>query len=176
MRIIRNRHFGCIGIISVSLLLGCWLTPQPKSADNQSKPAELLQSGVYGINMLQEPSATWITDHADLLELYKNLNKRHGGDDGNPPEMDFNIYGVLFLEMGQKSTGGYAFSFNPSHSHVVASQTVIQVEWNVPLEGTIVTQVLTSPYILLKVKKTEINSILVLDQNGRPLFEIPIKL
>jgi len=176
MRIIRNQHFGCIGIISISLLLGCWFTPQPESADNQSDPAELLQSGAYGISMLQEPSATWITDHADLLELYKNLNKRHSGDDGNPPEMDFNIYGVLFLEMGQKSTGGYAFSFNPSHSHVVASQTVIQVGWNVPPEGAIVTQVLTSPYILLKVKKTEINTILVLDQNGRSLFEIPIKL
>jgi hypothetical protein len=175
MRKIQIWHFRFFVIIFIGLLSGCWFTQQPESADNGSAPAELLYSGVYGISRLQEASATWISNHTALSELFKELNERRGGNGGSPPEMDFKSYGVLFLEMGQKSTGGFSINFNPSLTRVVGGQLAIHVDWVVPKEGKLVTQVVTSPFILLKIMHTNIDSILVWDQNMTSLFKIPIE-
>ena len=93
--------------------------------------------------------------------MFKELNERRGGNDGSPPEMDFKSYGILFLEMGQKPTGGFSINFDPSLTRVVGGQLAIHVGWVVPKEGKLVTQVVTSPFILLKIMHVNIDSILV---------------
>ena len=175
MQKIQSWHFRLFLIIFIGLLSGCWLTQQPESADNGSAPAELLYSGVYGISRLQEASATWISNHTALSELYAKLNEHHGGNNDSPPEMDFKSYGVFFLEMGQKPTGGFSINFNPSLTRVVGGQLTIHIDWVAPKEGKFVTQVVTSPFILLKIMHTNIDSILVWDQNKTSLFKIPIE-
>ncbi len=68
MRILIFRYFRFLLFILLGLLSSCWPT-QKESAGNGSSLAELLCNGVYGTRMLQEPSATWITNRTSL-ELY----------------------------------------------------------------------------------------------------------
>ncbi len=168
------RYFRFLLIILLGLLSGCLLTQQDSAGDG-SKPAELLYSGVYGTRTMHGPSALWITNRLDLEQVYSNLNKRHLKDAVAPPDIDFDVYGVLFLEMGQKPTGGYAIDFSPSLSRVIHKQAVINIFWKVPDEGVLLTQTVTSPFMLLKVQRVGRTSIRVIDQVEHPLFEISIK-
>jgi hypothetical protein len=174
MRYKKIRHFRFLLVILLGLLSGCWLTQQ-ESAGDSSNPVELLRSGVYGARTLRKSSAAWITNHTALKHVYSALNKRQLKDGETLPNIDFNTCGVLFLEMGQRPTGGYSIDFTPSLSRVVDKQAIIHVSWNTPEEGVLLTQAVTSPFMLLKIHRVDIASIAVLDQNEQPLFEIPVK-
>jgi hypothetical protein len=161
-------------MILLGLLSGCWLVQQEPSAAG-SNPAELLNKGVYGSRTLHDASATWITDRMALEEVYSALNKRQLKNDETLADMDFEAYGVLFLEMGQQQTGGYTIDFVPSLSRVVNGQAVIKILWNTPNEGAYVTQAMTSPFMLLKINLAGITSIRVVDRDEETLFEIPLQ-
>ena len=173
MRYNKIRHFRFLLVILLGLLSGCCLTQQESTGDS-SHPIELLRSGVYGARTLQDSSATWITTRAALEHVYSALGKRQLKDSVALPDIDFDTYGVLFLEMGQRPTGGYSIDFTPSQSCVVDKQAVIITSWNTPEEGVFLTQAVTSPFMLLKIRRIDIVSIAVLDQNEQPLFEIPM--
>jgi hypothetical protein len=158
-------------ILLLGLLSGCWLT-QKDSVGNASNHAELLRSGVYGTRTLQESSASWITNRMALVETISNLDKHQIESGGELPEIDFEIYGILLLEMGQRPTGGYAINFDSSLSYVVDKKVVIHVILKPPAEGMVVTQAVTSPFMLLKIRHVDITSISVLDQNEQALFEL----
>ena len=160
-------------ILLLGLLSGCWLT-QKDSVGNASNHAELLRSGVYGTRALQESSASWITNRTTLEQTYSNLGKHQIESGGELPEIDFETFGILLLEMGQRPTGGYAISFDPSLSSVVDKKSIIHVIWKTPKDGVIVTQAVTSPFMLLKIRHADITSISVLDQNEQSLFELSI--
>ncbi len=161
-------------LIMVGMLYGCWFNQQPQGAGGSSVRAELLLKGTYGIRTLAEPSATWIKDQASLATLYQNLNARLGGKGVETPQIEFNNFGVLFLEMGRKPSGGYAINFDPSKTQVDNDQLTIHVNWDSPAQGMTVTQVITSPFIVLKIMHTDITLIQVLDQKNQTLFETHI--
>ena len=167
------RSFRLFLVLLLGLLCGCWLT-QKESAGDGFQPAELLHSGVYGTRTLQEPSATWITNRTALERVYSALNKRQLPNDDRLPNIDFDTHGVLFLEMGQRPTGGYAIHFNASLSRFLDDKAIIHVFWNTPKDGLVLTQAVTSPFMLLKIRRTELVSLLVVDQDKRPLFELSI--
>ena len=113
-------------ILLLGLLSGCWLT-QKESVGNGYALAELLHSNVYGTRVLEDASATWITDHTTLEQTYSSLGK-HQIDTGKVlPEIDFETYGILLVEMGQKPTGGYAINFDPSLSCLIDKKAIIHV-------------------------------------------------
>jgi len=174
MRYKKIRHFRFLLVILLGLLSGCWLTQQ-ESAGNDSIPAELLRSGVYGSRTLQDSSATWITNRKALEAVSSALSKRQIKDGEVLPDIDFERYGVLYLEMGQKPTGGYSIDFIPSLSRMIDKQAFIRISWNTPKEGVLLTQAVTSPFMLLKIRRAHITSIVVLNQDEQPLFEIPIE-
>ena len=173
IKVIRQLRF--LLIIFLGLLSGCWFTLHD-APGNGSKPAELLRSGVHGTRTLQPPAVTWITDRTALKQVYTALNRHSIGNNVELPDINFDLYGVLLIEMGQKSTGGYAIKFDPSHARVLENQTIIHVSWNTPPDGAMLTQAITSPFILLKIQRTGIASIAVLDQREQLLFEISINL
>ena len=168
-----NRLRFCV-IILLGLLSGCWFS-QHNSMGNGTNFAELLYSGTFGNLDLQDASATWITDHTSLEQFYTALSKHHVNGDNKALEIDFKKYGVLLLEMGQKPTGGYSIIYEPSKSNIADRQAVIHVTWNVPQDGMVTTQALTSPFLLIKVWRCDLNSIIVLDQKEQTLFELSIK-
>ena len=174
MRILIFRCFRFLLVVLFGLLSGCWLT-QHESIGAQSNPAELLRKGVYGSCTLYDASGSWVTNPMALENIYAALNKRQLKDGVVLPNIDFEKYGVLFLEMGQRPTGGYTIDFSPSLSRVIDKQAIIKISWNMPQEGLLLTQAVTSPFILLKIYRADITSIIVVDQNEKILFEIPVR-
>jgi len=170
MKTIQFHFFRFLLILMIALLSGCWLT-QKDSTGHDTNPVELLASGVHGSRMLQESSATWITNTTTLEQVYSSLNKHQMGNYTAVPDIDFDSYGILLLEMGQRPTGGHAVHFNPSLSCVVDKKAVIHVILKSPAKGMVVTQALTSPFMLFKVRHVDLTSISVLGQNEQPLFE-----
>lgn len=167
------RHFRSLLIILFGLLSGCWPS-QEKGAGDNFNPAEFLCSGVYGARTAQNPSAMWITNRTLLEQVYSLLNKRQLQDGEALPDIDFDVYGVLLLEMGQRPTGGYDIDFVPSLSRVINKQAVIYISWNTPDKGVLLTQAMTSPFLMLKIYRADITSIVVVDQDEQLLFEIPV--
>jgi hypothetical protein len=70
-----------------------------------------------------------------------------------PPEVDFSSYMVIAVFMGQKPTGGHSIEI----VKVVegAGKVTVNVVKNYPPPGTAVPQVLTQPYHIVKVRRTE---------------------
>ncbi len=164
-----------LALIIISMFYGCWFTQQSQGmGSSNSARAELLLKGTYGIRPDEEPAATWIKDQATLNTLYQNLNARQSGKSVDIPQIDFNNFGILLLEMGQKPSGGYSLNFDPSKTRVDDGMLLVHVSWNVPADGMTVSQAVTSPFVLLKLNYLSISSILAVDQNSRSLFEIPI--
>ena len=159
----------------IGMPYGCWFTQQSQGMGTNPSNAELLLKGTYGIRTDEEPAATWIKDQATLDAFIQKLNVRQGGKSMEMPQIDFTKFGVLLLEMGQKPSGGYAINFDPSKTKTTNNQLEIHLDWGVPAQGMSVTQAVTSPFILLKAKYTNISSILVLGQNNRSRFEVPIE-
>jgi hypothetical protein len=159
----------------VGVPYGCWLNRQSQGTDGGSPRVELLLKGTYGIRTPAEPAATWIKDQATLDALYQKLNTRQSGAVMETPQIDFTKFGVLFLEMGQKPTGGYAINFDASKTQIDRDKLLVHVSWNIPVDGMTVTQAVTSPFIFLKLNYANITSILVLDQNNKSRFEVPIE-
>ena len=168
-------HFRFFVIIFIGLFSGCWFTQQPESADNGSVSAVLLYSGVSGVRTMKDASALWITNRKALEDVFSALSRRQIEDGDVLLDIDFDRYGVLYLEMGQKPTGGYSIDFIPSLSRVIDKQAFINISWNTPGEGVFLTQAVTSPFILIKICRADITSIVVVDQDEQPLFELSIE-
>jgi PrcB C-terminal len=160
-------------ILLLALLSGCWFT-QKSSTGNDTTDVELLHSGVHGNRTPEEPSATWITNLADFEHINAALNKHKMEGGSTLPNVDLQTHGLLLLEMGQKPTGGYAIHFDPQRSRVIENKVVIHVDWNSPAEDMVVTQALTSPFVIIKIPKADIDSIHVFDQDNHRLFELSV--
>lgn len=162
-------------ILLFGLISGCWFNThnQPCNARNL---AELIRSGPHGRASQKSANATWISDPEALQHVFTAIDRHQLGSDGNvAPDIDWRHYGVLFIEMGHKPTGGYSIDVTPSLSRVVDKQALIHISWNTPAEGVLLTQAVTSSYMLLKICRADITSIVVVDQDEQPLFEIPIE-
>lgn len=111
-------------------------------------------------------SSQWITTQKQLDRLYVQLNKQVMGGKPVVPRLDFITSGVLLLNMGKKPTGGYQLKL-PEQTLVIKDDTaVLQVEWIEPSRGAMLTQVLTSPCLLVRMPLAGYRHIRVVDQNN----------
>ena len=81
---------------------------------------------------------------------------------------------MLLIEMGRRSTGGYSVTLGSHAAQVSDDTVVIHVVWNVPDTGAVLAQVVTSPYLLLKLAKGDYRRVVVVDQENEILFEIDV--
>lgn len=168
------RYSHILLILSLVAFYGCWST---KSASTVKSPSfgEILQAGVYGPRILTEPSLTWITNPLQLARIYNELEKNQiSSASPEIPKIDFSTSGVLLIEMGLKLTGGYSLEFSSELSHVIGDRAVISTSWNVPDDNAVVAQVLTSPFLLLKLNRTDFTYVLVVDQKQKEVLKIAV--
>ncbi|KPJ90936.1 MAG: hypothetical protein AMJ53_12645 [Gammaproteobacteria bacterium SG8_11] len=116
---------------------------------------------------LQQAQTRWI-DSADAYRtLFQELNKSYlGGDAQQPPAVDFSQHGVILVAMGQKNTGGYVVDVANQPALLEGDVLKVSVQWREPKKGMMVTQVLTSPCMLLKIPVAPFGRIEIKDQNG----------
>jgi hypothetical protein len=169
-----KRHFLTTLLIPVMLIHGCSLGQNQDNNDTQLW-IESIHSGVYGVSTNQDISIKWITNSEQYVAFITAFNKHKLSDNTTSiPDIDFEHFWVLLIEMGQKSTGGYSVSLNNAASLLSGKNAVIRVNWDTPEKGAVVTQVVTSPYLMLRLLKGNFKKIVVVDQEEKTLFAIDV--
>lgn len=112
-------------------------------------------------------SAVWLDTEDALRTAYGHMTRHSIGADIPPvPTPDFTVYGVLQVFMGQQSTGGYRLRLLSPHVEHLPATALIRLEWLSPPPGTLTTQVITSPCLLLAVPRGDYRTLTVADQSG----------
>jgi|GEM_PF-1067830 len=108
-----------------------------------------IEKGHYGD--IRERKAVRIKNSSEWQTFWQQL---HGNQYPLPPlpQVDFNQYEVLGVLAGQKPTGGYSITI----TQIIDQGNYLEVYINekIPTPGGIVTQVITSPYHLVEINKT----------------------
>ena len=122
-----------------------------------------------------QPAAQWIGAAGDLSVLWQRLGNRFAGSPRPaPPEVDFAEHGVLLLSMGQRPTGGYGLALRDQAVLVVGHSARVDVQWQEPLPGELVPQVLSSPCLLLRLPRGDFAEVRVVDQHDVERFRVSI--
>ena len=68
------------------------------------------------------------------------------------------------IMMGRKSTGGYSLALSAAQTMMEDGWAVIPVQWNVPAEGMMLTQALTSPCLFIAIPRQQYRGIRIVDK------------
>jgi hypothetical protein len=159
-------------LILTMLLPGC-AQSNPRERRQGEAWVKLIASGIHGTSRNRIPSIKWITTPEQFRDVIAELGKQQFSESkGNVPIIDFEQYRVLWIEMGQQTTGGYALSLDQESSDRSSGIAVIRVNWSKPQEGAILAQIITAPYLLLKLAKNNYRRILIKDQGNHILFNV----
>jgi len=131
------------------------------------KPQALFASIQCAVNETGNgPGSQWITTQQQLDRLYGQLNVQLVGKKPVAPKLDFITSGVLLLNMGKKPTGGYQLKLPDQTLAIKDDAVVLQVQWIEPSPGAMLTQVLTSPCLLVRMPLAGYGRIKVVDQDN----------
>ena len=143
-------------------------------------PSELhvgvLTAGTQGGGNRPEPSAGWISSREELEHLFEAQNAQQlpAQDVNGALGLDFSAFRMLMVRMGQKPTAGYNLTLEPESCSISKDTAVISLVWNEPEPGMVAAQVMTHPFILLKISKGGYDKVQVVDQHGQIRFELPV--
>ena len=140
----------------------------------QQTDAVVLYQDIQCDSTTAEPTARWIQDQGGLELAYERLQGPRLGAPNKVPTVDFGEFGVLLIEMGQEPTGGYALHTGEEGMTVEGATAILRIEWQTPEPGAIVTQILTSPCLMLAIPRGDYSRLVVLDQDGTAHFELDI--
>ncbi len=161
-------------VVGLSLLV-CLICACANASGKDVTPMDLnltvIRGGVHEPGPYRDPGIAWITDRDTLDALLIRLNRDTlpAGETGTP-DIDFDRDGVLLIRMGEKPSGGYAIALSPERSCVRDRTAYVAVQWIEPDEGAMVTQALTRPYLLVRMRKGAYRRIVVVDQHGHERF------
>ena len=113
------------------------------------------------------PNAAWIDNQEQLEASIKQIQRGVlGGDPINLPRPDFQNEMALLVEMGQKPTAGYQLELIDSGLYISQNQAYVTLNWVVPPKDRVLAQVISSPCLLLKMKRGDYKTIRVQDNAG----------
>ncbi len=128
-------------------------------------------------NTESSASARWIDNSLQLADVYKQINKNSIGLLDIPvPEIDFSNFAVLVIMMGQRPTGGFFLNIRDEKPVIDKDKLILYIDWIKPPKGAVLSQMISSPYLMLKLKKQGYSQIHVLDQNKQLRIKINIKI
>jgi len=173
-----NRRYGAV------LFFSCWLLPAmvaclaaPElSASKTTLPVEVLTVGGQCFPAPETWTATWISSPKQLRETISRCRAtRIGADQEETPSVDFDRFGVLAVEMGERRSAGYGFDVGKVTAFVEKRTATVNLVHRRPPPGAVTAQMMTSPFLLIRMPLGSYNSIRVMDQEGRLLAEIAIE-
>ena len=163
-----------LAFLLFTCLLGCRAGQTQGNSDLQAW-IQVIDSGIQGISIDRGPSVKWIDSPEQLQRVVAEFGKQRISQfPVFPADIDFHLYRMLLIEMGRRSTGGYSVTLGSHAAQVSDDTVVIHVVWNVPDTGAVLAQVVTSPYLLLKLAKGDYRRVVVVDQENEILFEIDV--
>jgi hypothetical protein len=116
----------------------------------------------------RDGDARWVGSEEEYRAALAELERgRLPGTAPPPAQVDFGTHGVLIVRMGARPTAGYALELASDEVVTDGGTGAVRVNWTEPPEDGMVAQVLTSPCLLIAVRKEGLRAIKVVDQAGR---------
>ena len=113
-------------------------------------------------------ASQWISSQAQLEKLLSPMQRMKIPPPLQPaPTVDFAQYGVLFLSMGQQRTGGYAILLSDEQLRIESGKAQVNIRWQEPEPGMMVTQVITNPCMFIKVPRGKYQIVRAVDQDKK---------
>ena len=137
--------------------------------------AEVVGGGISGPQFGPAPGARWITTAQQWqAQLDQSPRWSYRGKGLTASQVNFEQAGLLLIWMGDKPTGGFAIDLLPEQSSIRQKTAILTVEWIEPAPGAMVTQMLTQPYLLVRIDKNDFNRIEVVDQRGQKHIDLDL--
>jgi hypothetical protein len=168
-------------MLAMVAMVMAWLFACGMGQRGSALPPELsvgvLLAGTQGIDNHQEASAEWIASREELEQLLAGQKARQlpAQDQSAAFDIDFNVSRILIVHMGQKPTAGYSLKLDPDSCSISQETAYISLVLIEPAPGMVAAQVITNPYILLKLSKGDYDAVKVVDQNDQILFNLPVE-
>jgi hypothetical protein len=144
-------HFSSALIVLLTMMAGT------TTGYGDSSPLRTIAEGAFsGITQARQEV---IKDQAAWSKLWRQHNRK-AQPAGKVPEIDFAKEMVLVVTMGQQRTGGYAIEIVKVES--AKGRLRISVNHQSPPPGAMVIQVLTAPFHMVAVAKSELKPEFVL--------------
>ncbi len=151
--------------VTVVLVAGCRETASAPAAEPIALPLTMVVAGHQCGGPSPAPSVQWI-DGPDALNTAGSRNDEIEAFVSRSP-IDWSRYGLVWIRMGQKPTGGFGLRLASSEALAEHGAAIVKVQWLEPRKGDYVTQMITSPCMLLKLPRSGFKEIAVVDQSGR---------
>jgi hypothetical protein len=147
-------------------LIACMPAPAADSAEGKRIPLRILyQDGLCGGNR-PTPSVRLVADSDQLKRIFIESKWRLVGQSPPAPMVDYDAENVVTIQMGQKPTGGYGIELAEPDATLNDGEALIRLRWIEPAPGSIVTQILTSPCLIISLPKGAYEKIAITNKNG----------
>jgi hypothetical protein len=147
-------------------LFACMPTPAADGTEDQRIPLRILAQDVLCGGNRPTPSVTLVADSGRLKRILIESRGRMLGQSPPVPVVDFDAEHVVTIQMGQKPTGGYGIELAEPDATLKDGEALIRLRWVEPPPGSIVTQILTSPCLIVSLPKGAYEKITITDENG----------
>ena len=167
----RAFRFNLIALLTMAMamLFACGMG-QRGNAPAPALSVDVLLTGTRGIDSRPELSAKWVKSREELEQMIEGQKARKIPSQ----EIDFNASRILLVRMGQKPTAGYSLKLDPESCSVSQQTAYISLIWTEPDPGMVTAQVITNPFILLKLSKGGYVVVKIVDQHEQTRFDLPV--
>ncbi len=168
-------------MLAMVAMVMAWLFTCGMGQRGSAPPPELsvdvLVAGPQGVDSRPEASAEWVASREELEQLLvgQKASQMPAQDLKPALEVDFAVSRILLVRMGQKPTAGYSLKLDPESCSISQETAYISLVWIEPAPGMVAAQVITNPFILLKLSKGGYDSVKIVDQHKKTLFDLPVE-
>lgn len=169
-----NKRFLIILLILNAVIVAC-----AHSSDTTQAPVPLavIDRGLQAAGESESMEGIWISDEDQLSNLMNRTisTTKIPSKTMNLPKTNFAEYGLLLVRMGEKPSGGYGLELMADMAEIENRTALVPVRWIEPKKGSITTQVITYPYLMIRMGKGDFDKIAVIDQGGlvKLLVDVP---
>ena len=151
-------------IVPVVLSGGCRTSAGPEAAP-VNLPVKMVWAGHQCGGPSPAPSVQWIGGPQKLdAAPFQRSAARVAVE---RVSMDWTRYGLVWIRMGRKPTGGFGLRLAVSEAVVRQGVAVVTVQWREPPQGAYVTQMIPSPCMLLKLPRGDYKEVVIENRAGR---------
>ncbi len=120
------------------------------------------------------PAAVLVTGSGQLQHIVSDAQRHMIGRTSPVPTVDFAAVNVVCIRMGRKPTGGYGIELAEPQARLENGAALIRLRWIEPPPGTVSTQALTSPCLVIELPKGAYRKIVITDDSGNIKGEISV--
>jgi len=153
--------------LSVSALLIATLTGCASMTGNNTVEAEILHAGANCGGGQTQAAIHVIDNHRRFAAAMERTQGHSLGSVQEISPPDFQQTVALWVEMGQKPSGGFALGLREQETRVENNTLRLALNWIEPDPGSLVTQALTSPCLLVAVPRGDYARVEAVDQEGQ---------